>query len=122
MYVQQQTVDESYLASSHVLTPDPRKEFPFSKQRLLVYWDFPRSLFQKKLTLFANILLWNHEKKQISVPIKRKKDFLSIDLPTQDQNLKLLTYQIQVFAENGKCISTWNHHFWTNSIRIEEEK
>src|SRR5512146_654125 len=74
-YVQQEWIDRSYLASTHVHTPDPRQEHPPSGQQLLVSWDFPRSVFEQKLHLEATIRLWDSTQELIIRPILRKRGY-----------------------------------------------
>lgn len=121
LYVQQEWVNANYLASSKVRTPDPRQEHPPIGQNLLVAWDFPKSLFQRNLTLVATVCLWNITQKVITYPIERMRDctsfFFANDTPGSDQ--RILTYRIQIFTADGELVETWEHHFWTELIDID---
>ena len=55
LYVQQQKIDQSFLASSHVGTPDPRQKSPPLGQKLLIAWSFPWSLFSQDLTAITTV-------------------------------------------------------------------
>lgn len=119
-YVQQEWIDRSYLASTHVHTPDPRQEHPPSGQQLLVSWDFPRSVFEQKLHLEATIRLWDSTQELIIRPILRKRGYevfyFPNDLPGTDK--RILTYSIRALSERGEVVGYWEHQFWTKLIDI----
>lgn len=118
--MQQEWVDENFLASSHVRTPDPRQEKPPRGQRLLIGWDFPRSLFQENLTLVARIRFWDNREEVLSHPIERRRDAIAFDFFQENQ--KILTYQVQVLSGTGATIEVWEHHFWTELIDIDRQE
>jgi hypothetical protein len=120
LYVQQEWVDASFLASSHVGTPDPRQEHPPHGQRLLIAWDFPRSLFDEKLTLEITVRLWNNTQEVLLHPVERKRGYEALYFPNADpcDDRRILTYRIQVLNAEGTVLETWKHHFWTELIEI----
>jgi len=118
--VQQEWVDANFLASSKVHTPDPRQQDPPVGQRLLIAWDFPKSIFEKTLTLALTVRLWDNTQEVLTQPIERKRDakafFFSNATPGSDR--RILTYRVQIFAGDGELVDTWEHHFWTELIDI----
>jgi hypothetical protein len=114
LYVQQEWVDANFLASSHVGSPDPRKAEPPEGQRLLIAWDFPRSVFQRSLTLTADVRFWDDTQKSISFPLTKKRGYHACFFPKE----KILTYRVRVFERDGRLIETWQHHFWTELIEV----
>jgi len=117
--VQQEWVDRNFLASTHVGTPDPRQENPPEGQRLLIAWDFPRSIFEKQLHLVITVRLWDNTQKVVVHPMERKRDFTALFFPNKASNERsILTYRVQVFDKEDQLIETWNHHFWTELIDI----
>ncbi len=116
-YVQQEWVDRNSLASSHVHTPDPRQEHPPVGQRLLVRWDFPRSLFEKQLQLNLTVRFWDDTQKTIQQPIERKRDFAVFFFP-HDEEKKILTYRVEAIGKNGEIVGLWEHQFWTKLIDV----
>jgi hypothetical protein len=114
--VQRQSVDCSYLASSKVDTPDPRRENPPIGENLLLSWSFPKSLFDESLKLKLDIRLWSNKEEVIYLPIDRKRDYASIFFPNSDP---ILTYRIQAIAANGGIVETWEHQFWTPLIQTK---
>ncbi|MES2273026.1 MAG: hypothetical protein V4487_02405 [Chlamydiota bacterium] len=121
LYVQQEWIDRKFLASSHVNTPDPRQEHPRLGQRLLVSWDFPRSLFQEQLSLQITVRLWDNTQELICHPIERKRDVAAFFFsnPGEEMDSRILTYRVQVVSKDGNVLETWNHHFWTEWIDID---
>lgn len=118
--MQKEWVDKQFLASSRVNTPDPRQKCPFEGQRLLIGWDFPKSLFSEELTLDIVVRLWDQTEKKISYPITHKRDATAFFFPCgpTDKNHQILTYRIQVINRDGVIVETWNHHFWTELINL----
>jgi hypothetical protein len=123
LYVQQEWVDASFLASNKVNTPDPRKENPPEGQRLIIAWDFPKSLFQEGLTMVATVRLWNNIEEIFTIPLERKRDATYLFFSTKENGNegKILTYRIQIFSKTGFEIETWEHHFWTKQIDLDRD-
>ena len=114
LYVQQEWVDRNFLASSHVNTPDPRQSEPPEGQRLLIAWDFPRSIFLKDLSFAVTVRFWDDTQQEIVDPIQRKRGYQAFYFPKK----KILTYRVQVVSKEKEVIETWKHQFWTERIDI----
>lgn len=114
LYVQQEWVDRNFLASSHVGTPDPRQAKPPEGQRLLIAWDFPRSIFQKELTLEVSVRFWDDTQRNFHCQLQKKRSYTAYFF----ENEKILTYRVRVIAKDGEVIDTWKHHFWTELIEV----
>ena len=112
--MQQEWIDRDSLASSHIGTPDPRQADPPEGQRLLIAWDFPRSSYQKNLTLSATVRFWDDEQEMLFYPIDRKRGYTAFFFPKE----KILTYRVDVRTKEGELIESWKHHFWTELINI----
>jgi hypothetical protein len=117
LYVQQEWVDEKYLASTRVHTPDPRQANPPKGQKLLVKWDFPKSQFDLRLTLLITVRFWDHSEQVFIRPVERRRDF--IDLHFND--LQILTYKVEVFTQSKELLEVWKHHFWTELIDVRAD-
>ena len=120
--MQQEWLDEKYLASMHVNTPDPRKAHPPNGQKLLVKWDFPKSLFDRKLTALITVRLWDNSEQLFCHAIERKRDYLDLYFPTEDKNLRILTYKVEIFSQEKELIEVWKHHFWTELIDVKDNR
>lgn len=118
--VQQEWIDRNFLASSHIRTPDPRQEHPPVGQRLLVSWDFPRSVFEKHLQLSLTVRFWDDTQETILQPITRKRDFAVFFFPqdSEDPDRRILTYQVLAISEKGEIVGSWDHQFWTKLIEV----
>lgn len=113
LYIQEEKIDINYLASVQVDTPDPRQENPPTGKKLLIAWDFPKSLFDEGLSLQVTVRLWSNKEQQIAIPVERKRDTTSLFFPASDP---ILTYLVQVRAKDGRVVETWEHQFWTPLI------
>lgn len=119
LYVQQEWIDRDFLASTKVGTPDPRQSNPPEGQRLIVAWDFPKSMFAEELTLHVIVRLWDNTEQVFSQPLDRKRDLATFYFPVKEKEKKILTYLVQVANGEGKVIETWKHHFWTKLIELD---
>ena len=63
-------MDISYLASSHVGTPDPRKKHPPVGQTLSIAWDFPLSIFRENLDMVVTVRFWDNKQDVFCSPIE----------------------------------------------------
>lgn len=102
-------------------TPDPRQENPPEGQRLLVAWDFPRSLFEDRLTLLITVRLWDNTQDVLFKPVDRRRGYAAYYYSNKDPCIdrRILTYRVQVLNSKGEIIETWKHHFWTELIDVE---
>jgi hypothetical protein len=117
LYVQQEWVDASFLASSKVKTPDPRQLYPYVGERLIIAWDFPKSLFSQGLNMVVTVRLWDDTQKVFRQPIVRKRDATSLFFPECDGG-KIITYKVQVYNQYGDEVTKWEHHFWAELITV----
>lgn len=120
LYVQQEWVDANFLASSKVHTPDPRQDHPPRGQRLIIAWDFPKSVFEKGLTMVATVRLWDNTQQVFRHPLIRKRDITALFFSNAvvDIDRRILTYKVQVFAADGQEVEKWDHQLWTELIEI----
>ena len=118
--MQQEWVDRNFLASSHIRTPDPRQENPPEGQRLLVSWDFPRSVFEKRLQLSLTVRFWDDTQETFVQPIERKRDYAVFFFPkdAEGADRRILTYQVHAISEKGEIVGSWDHQFWTKLIEV----
>lgn len=121
LYVQEEWVDQEFLASSKIGTPDPRQKHPPKGQRLLVGWDLPKSLYKMGLDLHISVWLWDNTIEKIVCPIERRRGaeafFFSNDIAGKDR--RILTYKVEIVTFEGETMRTWEHHFWTKLISLD---
>ena len=118
-YVSEESIDRNFLASSHIGTPDPRQADPPIGQRLLVSWQFPKSVFEKDLELQVTIRFWDDTQKTYLEPINRKRDYTSFFVPHETgKDTRILTYRVQAISKTGEVVGHWDHQFWTKLIDV----
>jgi hypothetical protein len=124
LYVHHEKMDSSYLASTHIGTPDPRQKHPPEGQRISISWDFPLSIYRENLTLVTTIRFWDNRQEVFSQKVTRKRGYISYKFQDDTENKvnKILTYKIEVFNEDGKLIDQWKHQFWKELIKINKEE
>lgn len=117
-------IDEKFLASSHVGTPDPRQKDPPHGQRLIVAWDLPRSALAKKPRLIARVRLWNSTEERVERAIDRQRgvDAFYFDDTAETEDRRIIAYRVEVRGEGGELIEEWVHHFWTELIAVDREE
>lgn len=123
LYVQQQSVNKYYLASSKVDTPDFRQKNPPDDEQIVVAWDFPISEFRKDLNLKLTVRFWDNQEVDKSCHLKRKRGFKKFVFTNleNEKNKRILTYKVDVFDKNNNLVSQWEHQFWTKLIDFQEE-
>lgn len=118
IYVQQQPVNKSYLASSHIGTPDHRQKHPDIGQNIVVSWHFPLNVYRKDFILYLTVRFWDHTEEVLSYKLERKSGnyvfFFS-------KERKILTYLVEVKNKDNEIVSSWQHQFWTKLISDLEE-
>jgi len=120
LYVQQESLDVHFLASSHVGTPDPRQSDPPHGQRLLVAWRFPKDLLAEELTLRIMVRFWDESEKIVEQPIRERWAQRAFDFPCADSGRRILSYRAVVTTEAGEVVASWQHPLWTEWIEIGE--
>ena len=114
LYVQQEWVDQTFLASMHVNTPDPRQECPPCGQRLLVAWRFPSNMIDYGLNLILTVRFWDNSEEEVCRRLESSRGYEVFNFFDEE----ILTYRIQIFDDADNLIETWEHHFWTKLIDI----
>lgn len=116
--MQQESVDQNYLASSKVGTPDPRQSNPPIGTNLIIAWDLPKSLFLEGLSCQATVRLWDNTQTITNLALQRKRDTISLFYPLNGQGKakSILTYKVEVLNSSGQIIESWQHPLWTDLI------
>jgi hypothetical protein len=119
--VQTQILNEEYLASYTVGTPDPRIECPDIGERLLIQWSLTSCQFKERnLMLFLKVRFRNHQEKEIQVPIQERRGVYLYNLINEDycQSGGILTYVTEIRSQEG-IVACWKHPLWTELITFE---
>lgn len=120
--VMQKWVDERYLASTHVGTPDPRQEVPSIGQMLVVQWCVPSEILALNPIAILDLIFWDHTEQRICFPITRKLNYGYYRLFDQEYEEKggILTYKATILTEDGCVYKECKHQLWVNLIKIED--
>ena len=122
LFVQQEWINDSYLASKHVKTPDPRQKNPPFGQKLLIKWDYPLSLYKRDLSLVLTVRFWDNTQKNYVYKLKRKRGYTSYYFPVKSKNKdkEILTYNISVVDKEKQVVERWYHQLWTELIALDK--
>ncbi len=120
-FVQKETIDRNFLASSHIGTPDPRQEHPLTGERLLIRWNFPPEVFAKDLLLIATVRFWDDREVIVTEPISKRIAFTTLFFAwsPEEPEKRILTYRVQAIAADGEVVGWWEHPLWTPLISLD---
>lgn len=119
-----QTVDPTYLASTHIGSPDPRQEDPPHGQMVIVEWWVPQELFTKNPKICLHIIFWDYTERRIEFPINRRVGYETYFILGDDYCTTegILTYKAEIITDDGCVFRDWKHQLWVNLIQMEEEQ
>lgn len=115
-------VDVSYLASSHVDTPDPQRANPPRGQKIVLQWAVPPELLEKKPQIVFHMIYKNHTEKTLVYPIDSRLGYEVYSLLDKDYDETggLLTYKADIITSDQQIYREWKHQLWVNLITLEE--
>ncbi len=119
----QEWVDDRYLASTNVSTPDPRQDHPPIGQMLILDWRVPADILKKKPEIVLDLVLWDYTTREIKIPLKRRMDFATYRLFNEEYEKSggILTYKARIITEDGSVFREWKHQLWVNLITVKDE-
>lgn len=122
--VSQQIINRDFLASTHVGTPDPRQAHPPLGRRLIVSWQIPDEVLQKKPHIELDILYWNYTEGKEVYAIDRKRGYVLYTLVDQEfvEKEGLLSYKAKLVTEDGKVYRKWKQQLWVDLIKLDDEE
>lgn len=120
--LRQMPIDVSYLASSHVNTPDPRRLDPPRGQKIVLQWAVPPELLEKKPQIVFHMIYKNHTEKTVIYPIESRLGYEVYSLLDKDYDETggLLTYKADIITSDHQIYREWKHQLWVNLITLEE--
>jgi hypothetical protein len=114
-------VDASYMASTHVRTPDPRKNDPPHGQKIVLKWSVPPELLEQHPQIVFRAIYKNHTEKTFVYPIESRLGYTVYSLLDQewDQTGGLLTYSADIMTSDCRVFRDWKHQLWVNLITFD---
>lgn len=115
-------VDSTYLASTHVGTPDPRKANPPLGQKLIIDWTVPPELLTQDPKILLTLIYKNHtqEERTYAISARSGTEVYSLLNKEFEEREGLLTYRAEIVA-GGEVYKEWKHQLWVNLLTFEEE-
>lgn len=122
LYVHIQNLDQNYLASSHVKTPDYRQKNPFIGQRLVVSWNISKETLKEGLSLYVTVRFFDNTQVIYKRKIKKQRGILGFYFENKDQEVrkKILTYKAEIYTKDMQLVKIWKHQFWINLIDVDK--
>jgi hypothetical protein len=119
----QSKIDEEYLASFHVNTPDPRTKNPPLGDRLIIEWQMPEELMAKAPSLYLHVIYKDYTEEEFAYPMPYRLDYVTYDLLGEEYLAKkgILTYEAEIKTSSGEVFRTWKHQLWTKLIVLKDE-
>lgn len=114
-------ITRKYLASYHVLTPDPMQCCPPAGKRMTIHWWLEEEFNgYQQIELQVVIRLKNRELDEFVIPIETPRGSYVYDLLNDDYFCTggILTYQILMVAD-GEVIDDYTHALWAELIEFD---
>ena len=112
-----------YLASAHVLTPDPCRECFFGQQ-IVIRWDVKRHCLSREqsLELVLHVRYGTREQAVFTWPVTRSSGYRIYRLVNDEYwcNEGIVSYKAELYKD-GAPIADWEHHLWVDIIEIESD-
>lgn len=119
----QDSIDSSYLASSHVKTPDPRQENPPLGDRLIIEWQVPKALLDKTPVLHLHVIYKDYSEQFLTYPMTSRIDYVVYTLLGEEYQQKkgILTYEAKIIDDQAEIFRDWKHQLFTHLIVLSAE-
>ena len=120
----QQKVDSTYLASSHVGTPDPRQKNPPIGQMLIIDWKVPRKILEEKPSILLKVIYWDYSASTFTYPIEQQMGYKTYSLLNRDFEEKkgILTYKAEIITDGQTVYKEWVHQLWVQLIQLDSSE
>jgi hypothetical protein len=115
-------ITPSYLASSYVDAPDPRKCCEFCGQRLVIRWRLSKGELYGCESAYIRLLLrfGCAEVEEVCIPMGKRFGTYVYWLMNEDYREKdgILTYKVEMVVDD-EVVDVWEHQVWTELIDID---
>jgi len=108
-----------YLASEHVLTPDPCRNC-FYGQQVVVNWSLPGHCVPLELVL--HVRYGTREQATFTWPITRARGYRIYRIINDEYWCRegIVSFKAELY-QDGVILTDWSHHLWVDIIEIQEE-
>lgn len=114
-------ITHSYLASTYVDAPDPRRCCDFCGQRLVIRWRLPKGELWACESAYIRLLLRfrSEEVEEIWIPMQRRFGTYVYWLMNEEYREKdgILTYKVEMMVDD-QVVDVWEHQVWTELIDV----
>lgn len=121
--VSQQIINQEYLASTHVGSPDPRQSPPLYGRRLIISWQIPQEIYDQNPHIDLDVMFWNYTEERIPFTLGAKRGYVLYTLIGEDfLNKKgILSYKAELVTQSGQVYRSWKQQLWVDLIKVEDE-
>lgn len=120
LYVYQQKITPSYLASTNVATPDPRT--PPNGQMIVMEYIVPRDIRMMEPKLKLSVLFKDFSETVVEYPLRSR--FGVETYSVLNENFKetggFLAYRAEILTADGEVYADWKHQLWVKLIDIDD--
>ncbi len=122
--VSEQSIDERYLSSTYIGTPDPRKEHPPTGQKLIIDWSIPSDILAQNPCLALHLIYWDYTEETLYYPVYYQRGYQVYSLLDCDYEKKqgIITYKAEIFTDQGDVYREWKHQLWVPLIHLESDQ
>lgn len=116
----QMKLEPTYLASTHVGSPDPR--VPPRGQMIVAEWWLPKGVLQFSPVLRLHILYNDLSTETVEYSIDRRIGYETYSLVdcAFKETAGFLSYMAEIVTEEGQVEAEWKHQLWVRLIDVDE--
>lgn len=122
--VVQEKIHRNLLASSFVDSPDPMQYHLPHGKKLYISWNIDRQCSFEHSLLRLSMIFRNRQIKTVDLPIQKQRGTILYSLLDQEyyDSQGLLSYKVELLAQNEKVMAIWTHQLWVNIIELHDSK
>jgi len=116
-------VNVSYLASTHVHTPDPRQAHPPVGQKVILKWSVPLSFLQREPRIIFYIVYRDYTETTLVYHLTKSNGYYVYSLLNEEFYCKkgILTYRAIIETPDHTVYSECKHQLFVHLIDLKEE-
>ena len=116
-------INEQYLSSVHVNTPDKRRQAPPVGEIIVMDWRIPKAVLERSPVIHLHLVYHNYSQETLFFPIHYKMGYVThknIDLQHME-NQGVLSFAAQIVLDDGTIYKDWYHQLYTELIALDRE-